>query len=49
MLVSVWVRFLEHCERNETQYIYYKILNKRILVYLIVYFYFAYVISLHTV
>ena len=26
MLVSIWVRFLEHCERNETQHMYYKII-----------------------
>ena len=26
MLVSMWVRFLEHCERNETQHMYYKII-----------------------
>ena len=26
MLVSIWVRFLEHCERNETQHMYYKVI-----------------------
>ena len=26
MLVSIWVRFLEHCEGNETQHMYYKII-----------------------
>ena len=52
MLVLLWVRFLEHCERNETQHNYvlqnyiYIILEKRILFGLLYfYFYFAYVIS----
>ena len=54
MLVSIWVRFLEHCERNETQHMYYKIiyiiLKKRILFGLLYfYFYFAYVFFLHNV
>ena len=35
VLMKLWVRFLEHCERNETQHMYYKIiyiiLKKRIL------------------